>query len=51
MALGFAPPRVKKAIWGRIAVMNGLRWGGGGPVDEGGIPLDWGHVDRGPRTA
>ena len=39
-----------KAIWGRVAVMNGLRWGGGGAVDDGGIPLDWQHVDRGPRT-
>ena len=47
--LGFAPTRVQKAIWGRVAVMNGLRWGGGGAVDSGGIPVDWGHVDRGPR--
>jgi len=39
-----------KAIWGRIATFNGLRWGGGGAVDDGGIPLDWGHVDRGPRA-
>lgn len=50
VALGFLPTRVQKAIWGRIVTMNGLRWGGGGPVDEGGIPEDWGHVDRGPRT-
>jgi len=49
VSLGFLPTRVMKAIWGRIAVLNGLRWGGGGEVDEGGIPLDWGHVDRGPR--
>jgi len=49
VALGFAPTRVQKAIWGRIAVMNGLRWGGGGAVDSGGIPVDWGHVDRGAR--
>jgi len=49
VALGFLPVRIEKAIWGRLAVMNGLRWGGGGPVDEGGIPLDWGHVDLGPR--
>ena len=40
-----------KAIWGRVAVMNGLRWGGGGAVDDGGIPLDWAHVDRGPRRS
>ena len=49
VALGFLPTRVQKSIWGRIAVMNGLRWGGGGAVDEGGIPIDWQHVDAGPR--
>jgi len=30
--------------------MNGLRWGGGGEVDSGGIPVDWQHADLGPRT-
>jgi len=50
ISLGFGATRVQKAIWGRIAVMNGLRWGGGGEVDDGGIPLDWGHVDMGPRA-
>ena len=50
VSLGFSPTRVQKAIWGRIVTMNGLRWGGGGAVDDGGIPLDWGHVDLGPRT-
>jgi len=50
IGLGFAPTRVQKAIWGRIVTLNGLRWGGGGPVDDGGIPLDWQHVDRGPRS-
>ena len=49
VSLGAFPTRVQKAIWGRIVVMNGLRWGGGGEVDSGGIPVDWGHVDRGPR--
>lgn len=40
-----------KAIFGRIAIMNGLRWGGGGPVDrETGIPTDWNHLDLGPRV-
>jgi len=48
VSLGFGPTRVLKAIWGRIAVFNGLRWGGGA-IDDGGIPIDWGHVDRGPR--
>lgn len=50
ISMGLGATRPMKATWGRIAVMNGLRWGGGGPVDEGGIPLDWGHVDRGPRS-
>lgn len=27
----------------------GLRVGGGGPVDSGGLPIDWNHVDLGPR--
>lgn len=51
VSLGPGPTRVMKAIWGRVAVMNGLRWGGGGAVDEGGIPRDWAHVDEGPRGA
>jgi len=51
VSLGFAPTRSQKAIWGRIVTMNGLRWGGGGAVDSGGIPVDFGHVDRGPRAA
>jgi len=49
VALGFGPTRIMKAIWGRVAVMNGLRWGGGSQAGEGGIPLDWAHVDKGPR--
>ncbi len=51
VSLGPLPTRVMKAIWGRVAVLNGLRWGGGGAVDTGGIPIDWPHVDRGPRKA
>ena len=50
VSLGAFPTRVQKAIWGRLAVMAGLRWGGGGRVDPGGIPVDWAHVDRGPRS-
>jgi len=50
VSLGFGVARVEKAIWGRIVTLNGLRWGGGGRVDSGGIPFDWGHVDRGPRA-
>ena len=39
-----------RATWGRITLMNGLRWGGGGSVDpKTFIPLDWAHVDRGAR--
>lgn len=38
-----------KATWGRIATMNGMRWGGGSPPDDAGIPSDWNHVDLGPR--
>jgi len=49
VSLGILPVRVQKAIWGRIVTLNGLRWGGGGEVDGGGIPLDWQHVDLGPR--
>jgi len=51
VSLGPLPVRVHKAVWGRIAVMNGLRWGGGGAVDDGGIPMDWAHVDAGPRQS
>jgi len=41
-----------KATFGRIVRMNGLRWGGGSPIDPStGIPSDWNHVDLGPRTA
>jgi len=49
--LGPLPTRIQKAIWGRIAVMNGLRWGGGSStsVAQAGIPSDWPHVDLGPR--
>lgn len=51
IALGVLPSNLLKAIWGRITLVNGLRWGGGGAVDsDSGIPLDWPHVDRGPRA-
>lgn len=49
ISLGFMPTNFMKAIWGRITLVHGLRWGGGGPVLESGIPVDWPHVDRGPR--
>jgi len=48
--IGFLPTKVTKIIWGRIAVFEGLRWGGGSKVDpQTGIPSDWNHVDVGPR--
>jgi len=52
ISLGPLPTRIQKAIWGRIVVMNGLRWGGGSStsVGQAGIPKDWQHVDRGPRV-
>lgn len=41
-----------KVTWGRVASNEGLRWGGGGPVDPKNlIPLDWRHVDTGPRKS
>ncbi len=49
ISLGFGATRIQKAIWGRIVTLQGLRWGGGGAVDPGGIPVDWQHVDLGPR--
>lgn len=40
--------RVQFGFW---AVANGLRWGGGSPVDPTtGIPSDWQHLDLGPRV-
>lgn len=50
ISLGFLPSNFQKVMWGRIVFANGLRWGGGGPVDPDSlIPVDWPHVDRGPR--
>lgn len=50
LSLGFAPTRAQKATLGRIAVEEGLRWGGGSSVDpRTGIPSDWNHFDLGPR--
>jgi len=48
--IGNLPVVTQKHIWGRILFMNGLRWGGGSKLDEDLIPLDWQHVDAGPRT-
>lgn len=47
--IGALPSRLLKAIWGRQVAMVGLRWGGGSPNDDIGIPSDWPHLDLGPR--
>jgi len=39
----------EKALLGEGALRVGLRWGGGSPA-PGGIPVDWNHLDLGPRT-
>lgn len=45
------PANQVKIELGRVARLAGLRWGGGSPVDEDtGIPLDWNHLDLGPRA-
>lgn len=49
ISLGLLPSGFLKVRWGHWTLVHGLRWGGGGAVDEAGIPLDWGHVDVGPR--
>lgn len=50
ISLGLSPSSFMKILWGRIVLVHGLRWGGGGPTDPDTlIPLDWRHVDRGPR--
>jgi len=49
ISLGPLPSGFLKVRWGHFAFNRGLRWGGGGAVNEVGIPLDWQHVDTGPR--
>lgn len=50
ISLGFGPTTEMKHIWSRILFMNGLRMGGGSPIDDDLLPTDWQHVDAGPRT-
>jgi len=50
ISLGLLPSTFHKITWGRVALYRGLWWGGRGPVDEDGIPIDWRHVDTGQRT-
>jgi len=42
---------IVKARMGVEALAAGLRWGGGAPIDDIGIPVDpeWRHVDLGAR--
>jgi len=41
-----------KEQFGRIVALNGLRWGGGSPLERNtNIPIDWNHVDLGARHA
>ena len=48
--LGFGVNNALKVVWGTSVVFAGLRWGGGSGIDaETGIPVDWAHVDAGPR--
>jgi len=49
VSLGARPSNFLKATWGRLTLVHGLRWGGGGAVAESGIPVDWQHIDVGPR--
>ena len=50
ISLGLNASDFMKIIWGNIVLVNRLRWGGGGPVNPDNlIPLDWRHVDLGPR--
>lgn len=43
------PVRAVKALLASEATLVGFRVGGGGPVDDGGLPIDWNHLDLGPR--
>ena len=50
ISLGLLPTGFLKVTWGDVVLRRGLRWGGGGPTEPDSlIPLDWQHVDRGPR--
>lgn len=49
--LPVAPTAAWKWEFGRLVQLSGLRWGGGSPLDANGIPVDWNHVDEGPRRA
>ena len=50
--IGGIPTTAVKETFGRIAELNGLRWGGGSPKDPMNeiLPTDWPHLDLGPRV-
>jgi len=50
ISLGVYPGQELKLFWGQMVEINGLRWGGGTEKDPRGIPSDWQHVDKGPRS-
>jgi len=50
ISLGVPVPSDLIRFWGELLELNGLRWGGGSPADDRGIPTDWQHADRGPRV-
>lgn len=50
ISLGPLPGTELKLFWGQMVQLQGLRWGGGSELDSSLIPLDWQHVDRGPRS-
>lgn len=49
LSVGIAKSPTVKALLGAAALRVGLRWGGGSPISDIGIPSDWNHVDLGPR--
>jgi len=49
ISLGPLPDGSLKLEWGRITLLHGLLWGGRGELDENFIPIDWQHLDTGPR--
>lgn len=50
--IGPLPTNVQKLRLGVMVFDEGLRWGGGSPVNpDTGIPSDWNHVDLGPRPS
>lgn len=48
---GIRQNRPAIAQLGAAAVHAGLRWGGGSPADESGMPSDPFHFDLGPRSS